>query len=43
MKKANDEVTHIMSSLFINMICRLLALFSTNIRDKNMWCNFKEP
>ena len=41
MKKANDEVTHIILSHSINIICRMLTLFSTNVRDRNINITFK--
>ena len=40
-EKPNDKVTQIISSLFINIICRLLTLFSTNLRDRNINIAFK--
>ena len=40
-KKPNDKVTQIISSLFINIICRMLTLFSTNFRDRNINIAFK--
>ena len=41
MKKPNDTVIQIISSLFINIICQMLTLFSTNVRDKNINIAFK--
>ena len=37
----NDKVTQIISSLFINIICQMLILFSTNLRDRNINIAFK--
>ena len=41
MKKANDQVTQIISSHFKNIICRMLTLFSTNLRNRNKNTAFK--
>ena len=41
MKKANDEVTHIISSHSINIICLMLTLFSTNLCHANENTAFK--
>ena len=41
MKKPNDRVTQIISSLLINIICGMLTIFSTSRRDKNINIVFK--
>ena len=41
MREPNDKVTQIISSLFINIFCRMLTLFSTNVRNRNINIAFK--